>query len=134
MKHRQVSSLAHKNRPVPRAEHAKTKWTARRPLRGSPAPAKGAVDPGSMSAESGERGDVRAAPLRDDSGDEDHLNFEVDSFHATPIDIMLNAEKYAEDRSPVVPPPRCRRPWGTRRGLGTILKLGGGANVSRGPR
>ena len=35
--------------------------------------------------------------------------FEVDSFHATPIGIMLNAEKFAGDRSPVPPPPRCRR-------------------------
>ena len=26
--------------------------------------------------------------------------FEVDSFHATPIGIMLNAEKFAGDRSP----------------------------------
>ena len=29
--------------------------------------------------------------------------FEVDFFHATPIGIMLNAEKFAGDRSP--PPP-----------------------------
>ena len=33
--------------------------------------------------------------------------FEVDSFHATPIGIMLNVENIAGDRSPVppVPPP-----------------------------
>ena len=31
--------------------------------------------------------------------------FEVDSFHATPIGIMLNTEKFAGDRSPPVPPP-----------------------------
>ena len=39
-------------------------------------------------------------------GDEGHLNA-IDSFHAPPIGIMLNAEKFAGDRSPVppVPPP-----------------------------
>ena len=31
--------------------------------------------------------------------------FEVDYFYATPIGIMLNAEKFAGDRSPVPPPP-----------------------------
>ena len=31
--------------------------------------------------------------------------FEVDSFHAPPIGLMLNAEKFAGDRSPR-PPPR----------------------------
>ena len=48
----------------------------------------------------------RAAPRRDDWGDEDH--FKVDSFHATPIGIMLNVNNIAGDRSPVpqpVPPP-----------------------------
>ena len=41
---------------------------------------------------------ARAAPRRDDwGGDEDH------SFHAPPIGIMLNAEKFAGDRSPRPP-------------------------------
>ena len=39
------------------------------------------------------------------------FRFEVDSFHATPIGIMLNAEKIAWDCPPPSPPrPRCRRP------------------------
>ena len=37
--------------------------------------------------------------------------FEVDSFHATPIGITLNAEKFAGDRSHPSPPPGCHRPW-----------------------
>ena len=44
----------------------------------------------------------RAAPRRDDW--EGRGPFEVDSFHATPIGIMLNAEKIAGDRSPFPPP------------------------------
>ena len=31
--------------------------------------------------------------------------FEVDSFHAPPIGIILNAEKFAGDRSPPYSPP-----------------------------
>ena len=48
---------------------------------------------------------LRAAPRRDDWGERGP--FEFDSFHVTSIDIMLNAEKIAGDRSPR--PSRCRR-------------------------
>ena len=42
----------------------------------------------------------RAAPRRDDWGGGERGPFKVDSFQATPIGIMLNAEKIAGDRSP----------------------------------
>ena len=52
---------------------------------------------------------TRAAPRRDDwEGGGGRGPYEVDSFHATPIGIMLNVEKFARDRSPpvpLVPPP-----------------------------
>ena len=58
---------------------------------------------------------ARAAPRRDDWGG-GRGSFEVDSFHATSIGIMLKAEKFAGDRSPVppVPPPMKRGSNGER--------------------
>ena len=47
--------------------------------------------------------EARAAPRRDDWGG-GRGPLEVDSFHAPPIGIMLNAEKFAGDRSPPRPP------------------------------
>ena len=51
----------------------------------------------------------RAVPRRDDWGG-GRGQFEVDSFHSPPLGMMLNVEKFAGDRSPRPPPPRCRRP------------------------
>ena len=53
--------------------------------------------------------EAKAALRRDDLGERGQ--FEVDSLHAPPIGIMLNAEKFSGDRSPrpPVPPPMVGR-------------------------
>ena len=48
---------------------------------------------------------------RDDWGGGREGPFEVNSLHAAPIGIMLNAEKFTGDRSQHPRPSRCHRPW-----------------------
>ena len=55
----------------------------------------------------------RAAPRRDDWGGGGRGPFEVNYFYAPSIGIMLNAEKFAGDRSPPPPPPSAAAHAGT---------------------
>ena len=67
---------------------------------------------------------------RDDWGGGGRGPFEVDSFHALPIGIILNAEKCAWDRSPRPPPPgaaahELQGQGATAKGKGTSPKVRG---------